>query len=358
MFTTAAKHEISTETKNQQHHVHPDDETKFRNPWKEWKDPSSSIYNLLCFQKDMIKQSMTWSNDSFDLPLKSLDSDVLQSPTDSTSFQVTWIGHSTFLVQIDGLTVVTDPVFSHRCAPTQFVGPARLVPVPSTVQDLPTKVDMVIISHNHYDHLDYQSILDLEKHHEPTFFVPLRIKKWFIDVAGVAEERVMELDWWASAEHNQFKFTFLPAMHWSTRSVTDKNQTLWGSWSVTSLHSNKKFFFAGDTGYSSDLFKEIGNHEGPFDLALIPIGAYEPRWFMAPQHVNPSEAVQISLDIHANKSIGMHWGTFVLTTEPVMEPKLHLEKELQERGLPADYFVTMQHGQTISTNVSNNTNEN
>jgi N-acyl-phosphatidylethanolamine-hydrolysing phospholipase D len=344
-FTSAASHKISVITKGTNLHWKAGND-KFTNPWKEWTDPSSSLYNLLCLQKEMIPQLIKGPT-QFHLPVQTLEESLIKHPPCSDKIQFSWIGHSTFLVQIDGVNILTDPVFSYRCAPTQYFGPARIVSLPCSIKDLPVTVDIVVVSHNHYDHLDYQSIIDLNQYHKPSFFVPLKLKQWFMDV-GVAEDRVIELDWWQSFEYKNFKMTFLPAMHWSTRSVSDKNKTLWGSWSVLSCNTNKKFYFAGDTGYCSDLFKEIGNNEGPFDVAFIPIGAYEPRWFMAPQHVNPEEAVQISLDIQSNKSVGMHWGTFILTTEPTMEPKSLLEKELIKRQLNPDYFITMNHGQTIS----------
>lgn len=192
------------------------------------------------------------------------------------------------------------------------------------------------------------------------FYVPLGTKKWFTD-QGI--HKAVELDWWHSTVHHKpgtsqtvddnnnnteegCHITFIPVQHWSARGLGDRFEALWGGFCVEGLKSKHKVVFCGDTGYCP-VFAEIGNHISDIDLALIPIGAYEPRWFMKAQHVDPSEAVQMSLDLKAKLSIGMHWGTFVLTDEPILEPRDLLKQELQARNLPDSHFVTLNHGQTV-----------
>lgn len=220
-----------------------------------------------------------------------------------------WIGHATTLLNFQNTIILMDPVFSERCAPVQFIGPKRYRPVPIPVNRIP-RVDAVIISHNHYDHMDYQSVVDLDKK-KVNWFVGKGTGEWFKN-QGIDMNRVHELEWWQSKKFRTLEFVFTPAQHWCRRGAFDRNKALWGSWTV--IGPSKRFFFAGDTGYCS-AFAEIGQMYGPIDLSFIPIGAYEPEWFMQPQHVNPEQAVQIHLDVKSKKSVGIHWGTFVLTDE-------------------------------------------
>ena len=240
---------------------------------------------------------------------------------------VTWIGHATALVQANGLNVLVDPIFSERASPVQLFGPKRAQPPGIALADLPA-IDVVLISHNHYDHLDRASVAQLDEiakaAGKPTLFiVPLGLKAWFNDI-GIST--VVELDWWQRHEIKGVDFHLTPVQHWSARSVNDRSATLWGGWAV--LGKDFHWYYAGDTGYSRDFAdtakffsqKQIESLGGGFDLALIPVGAYEPRWFMTPQHVNPMEAVRIHQDIGAKRSIGVHWGTFQLTDEPLDQP--------------------------------------
>lgn len=272
----------------------------------------------------------------------------------SGSIAVTWLGHaSCFVTMPSGCSVLTDPVFSHRASPVQWAGPARYVPVPCRTQEIPTP-HIILISHDHYDHLDVQSITDLESQaktngkHLPVYAVGLGLKSWFLDTfkGTITEDRVFEYDWWQKHSlPNGITIEFVPAQHWGSRNHFDKLTRLWGGFVVTD--SGRKFYFAGDTGFNEELFTEIGNRHGPIDLAAIPIGAYEPRWFMSPQHISPEEAYQVHTLINSKHSFGIHWGTFILTDEPLIEPKQIIEAEVAKSDNPSP-FITLKHGQTIS----------
>ena len=242
---------------------------------------------------------------------------------------LTWIGHATLLVQAGGLNILTDPHLTERASPLSFAGPKRVMPPALDFHTLP-HIDAVVVSHNHYDHLDEDTVKRLSRQPggSPMFFVPLGLRAWF---AGRGVHNVTELDWWGSADAGGVKFTLAPVQHWSARSLWDRNETLWGGWRIDS--SQGSFFFAGDTGYSED-FRDIRRRLGPVDYALLPIGAYEPRWFMSVMHVNPDEAVKIHRDLEAGHSVAMHWGTFVLTDEPMDEPPRKLAHALREAGIP------------------------
>jgi N-acyl-phosphatidylethanolamine-hydrolysing phospholipase D len=263
---------------------------------------------------------------------------------------VTWIGHATALVQAGGLCVLTDPVFAQRASPFAFLGPKRACPPGIALTDLPF-IDVVVISHNHYDHLDDESIRALARQPggSPLFLVPIGIKKW---LAKRGIERAVELNWWDTHSFEGVEFHFTPAQHWSGRSLTDRNKTLWGGWAV--LSEDCHWFFTGDTGYSAD-FSDIRERFAPrqqarqgggFDIGLIAVGACEPRWFMKPQHVNPQEAVQIHLDLRAKRSVGIHWGTFQLTDEPLDHAINALEAARQVSSVPPEDFSLLAIGET------------
>jgi len=257
---------------------------------------------------------------------------------------ITWIGHSTFLWQFGGINLITDPHLTERASPVGFAGPKRIVNPAIALDDLP-QLDVVVISHNHYDHLDKKSVLGItetQKENPPLFLVPLGMKEWFTDI-GI--RKVVELDWWQSYQVGGWKYHAVPVQHWSRRGLLDTNEVLWCGWVVEA--PGKRLFFAGDTGYSKD-FKDIGKRFPQMDLSLIPIGAYAPRWFMKDMHCNPEEAVQIHLDVNSQKSIGMHWGTFMdLTDEPLEESPLKLAKVLEKKGIEKSKFFTMKHGETM-----------
>jgi N-acyl-phosphatidylethanolamine-hydrolysing phospholipase D len=273
---------------------------------------------------------------AFHPQIRTPDSNTLHH-ADPDTIQITWMGHDTFLIQVAGLNILTDPIFSERASPFSFIGPKRIVAPPMQQDDLPP-IQATIISHNHYDHLDAATIAKFGN--TLHFFVPLGMANWFRDL-GV--NSVTELDWWQSASLGPIRFHCVPAQHFSMRTPFDANTVLWCGWVLTTPVGN--IFFAGDTGYSVD-FREIGQRLGPMRLALIPIGGYMPRWFMKPMHLNPTEAVMVHQDVLAQQSIGMHWGTFKLTEEPLAEPPLFLEKVLKEKHISLDTFITLEFGET------------
>ncbi len=239
---------------------------------------------------------------------------------------VTWVGHSTLLVQLDGLNILTDPHWGERASPVGFAGPRRLVAPGMRFEDLPP-IHAVVISHDHYDHLDADTVTRLERAHHPTFFVPLGVKEWLGD-HGV--RNVVELDWWQSSTFGGVTFVATPAQHSSGRGLRDQNQRLWSSWVV--LGKDRRFFFAGDTGYTPSM-KEIGKRYGPFDVAAIPIGGYSSWNARHPNHVNPEEALQLFEDVGGKLFVPVHWGTFELNREPFREPPDRLMAAAVARGL-------------------------
>ncbi|MEM9603143.1 MAG: MBL fold metallo-hydrolase [Pseudomonadota bacterium] len=275
------------------------------------------------------------------LPLAENDPAYLRANrTDST---LTWIGHSTFLLQHNGVNILTDPHFGQRASPVRFAGPKRLVPPGVDLDALPD-IDIVVISHNHYDHLDRYTVKALTRKqaaNPPTWFVPLKQKAWF-ESLGVPD--VVELDWWQAADVGDWTVTAVPVKHWTSRTPFDRNTVLWAGWALQT--DGFSFAHIGDSGYSAD-FKAIGDRLGPFDLAAVPIGAYLPRWFMQAAHMNPEEAVKVHRDLRAARSVAMHWGTFVLTDEPVEDPPRQLALALREAGVDPDAFLVLQHGETL-----------
>jgi N-acyl-phosphatidylethanolamine-hydrolysing phospholipase D len=264
---------------------------------------------------------------------------LLHAPSGNPS--VTWIGHATLLLRLGGLNILTDPHFSERASPVGFAGPKRFHPPGVALADLP-EIHAVVISHSHYDHLDVDSVRQLHQRGggKLQFFVPLGLKPWFAEL-GIDE--VTELDWWQHVELDGVRFTLTPLQHWSARSLGDRNRTLWGGWAITAPDLN--IFFAGDTGYSAD-FVEIGRRLGPFDLAALPIGAYEPRWFMRRQHVEPAQALQIHRDIRARQSLGVHWGVFEMADESLDEPPRALAAAREAAGMAESEFFVLRVGET------------
>ena len=252
---------------------------------------------------------------------------------------MTWIGHETVLLRVDGLTILTDPNWSERASPLSWAGPRRLVPPGLPFEELP-RVDVVIISHDHYDHLDLDTVQRLAAEHDPLFVVPLGLKAWFAD-NGIA--RVEERDWWQRVELRGVAFVCLPAQHFSQRTLWDSSRRLWATWAV--VGASRRFYFSGDTGYFP-AFKEIGERLGPFDLAAVAIGAYLPEEIMRAVHVTPEEAVQVAEDLRARVLLGVHWGTFDLAEEPLGEPPMRMLAEAARRGLGPDRAWILRIGET------------
>ncbi|TMQ17829.1 MAG: MBL fold metallo-hydrolase [Candidatus Rokuibacteriota bacterium] len=253
---------------------------------------------------------------------------------------VTWIGHATLLVQLDGLNILTDPNWSDHAGPLPF-GTRRLVPPGVRFKDLP-HIDAVIISHDHYDHLDLPTVERLAREHHPTFFVPLGLRDWLAE-RGIHD--VVELDWWDSQTFRGLRFTATPAQHGSGRGLLDQNLRLWCSWVIADARG-KRLFFAGDTGYTPRL-TEIGRRLGPFDVAAIPIGGYSAFAGQHPNHVNPEEAMQLFDDLGGRIFVPMHWGTFALNREPFREPPDRLLAEALRRG-EEERIALLSQGQSIS----------
>ena len=262
----------------------------------------------------------------------------------------TWIGHASTLVQANGLNVLTDPVFSNRVSPVSFAGPKRAQPPGLSVEQVP-HIDVVLVSHNHYDHLDRGSIKRLSEQAggSPVFLMPLGLKVWLQEL-GISN--AVELDWWEHHTHQGTEFHFTPAQHWSGRSWNDRNKTLWGAWSA--LGPDFHWYFSGDTGYSRDFLdtrerfaeRQTPEKGGGFDVALIAVGACLPRWFMKEQHVDLDEAVQIHMDLAAKCSLGIHWGTFALADDPLDLPLHQMSEVLAGKGVAREAFFLLPVGGT------------
>lgn len=268
------------------------------------------------------------------------DGSLLRANATDTTPTITWVGHSTFVVQIGGVTFLTDPIWSNTPSPVPAFGPRRFVPPGIAIEDLPT-IDFVTISHNHYDHLDLPTLRTLAARDPSTvFFVPEGNAR-LLRSAGISN--VTELNWGQRVEQGAVTVHCLPTQHWSKRSLTDTNASLWASWAV--IGADHRFYHAGDTGYFPG-FKEIGKRLGPFDLAAIPIGAYRPRAMMKSSHVNPEEAVAAALDLRAEAAVAMHFGTFDLSDEALNEPPKRFLQAAKDQGLGEENAWVLKIGET------------
>ncbi len=260
---------------------------------------------------------------------------------------ITWVGHASFLIQLGGCNVLTDPMWGERASPVTLAGPRRWVR-PGIAFDRLPPIDAVVQSHNHYDHLDAGTVRRLASAHPGArWFVPLGLAA-FVRARGVRE--VAEADWWERGGAGPLEVSCAPAQHFSARGPADRNRTLWCSWAVAA--GKRRIYFGGDSGYHPE-FRRIGAQLGPFDATLLPIGAYEPRWFMRPVHMNPEEAVQAYRDLTAADStddpplfVAMHWGTFKLTDEPIDEPPRRVRAAWAAAGLPGGRLWVPAHGET------------
>ncbi|MCJ1360977.1 hypothetical protein MMC16_000072 [Acarospora aff. strigata] len=388
---------VPEDTKDKKHHLK--DGKGFTNPWDSWREMGAwSIMKALIMRR-LTGQSNTPDTTPPTVPVRK----PTFLPSRSTpALRATWLGHACYFVEFPGgFRVLFDPVFSRRCSPFSWLGPKRYTEVPCQIEDIPsepnprtarrdircritslrrnTAIDAVVISHNHYDHMDHPTITTIkERHPNAHFFVPLGNKQWFT-ASGI--HNVTELDWWDERDVHlsplqerktvqvpsdgatntgpdtqdiSARIGCLPCQHTSARTPFDKGHTLWSSWSIES--GGKKVWFGGDTGYRAvpalppsendyapslslphcPAFAQIGALRGPFDLGLIPIGAYDPRWIMSPMHANPFDSVNIFLDTRCKRAMGIHWGTWVLTEENVLEPPRKLREALRWKGLPED----------------------
>jgi L-ascorbate metabolism protein UlaG (beta-lactamase superfamily) len=256
-----------------------------------------------------------------------------------TEATVTWVGHSTLLVQLDGVNLLTDPQWSDRASPVGFMGPRRVTPPGLRMEDLPP-IHLVLISHDHYDHLDAPTVQRLHALHRPRFLVPLGLRAWF-ESLGITD--VEELDWWESRTVGGLTLTCVPAQHFGSRTLWDYNRRLWSGWTVAGR--DRRLYFAGDSGYY-DLFREIGRRLGPFDLAAISIGAYLPAAIMQQTHTTPEESLRVFEDVGARRFVAIHWGTFDLAEEPIEEPPERLLSEARRVGIDPDRIWVLKHGES------------
>jgi len=258
---------------------------------------------------------------------------------DTASAVVTFVGHATFLIQTAAGNILTDPIYSTHAGPWNRLGPRRVRPAAIAFDALPP-ISIVLLSHNHYDHCDLTTLGRLAARFDPLVITPLGNGR-LVRTAGI--RRIEELDWWQSTRSSDVPVTLTPAHHFSARGPFDRNRALWGGFMLTADHMS--IYFAGDTAYAP-FFHDIRQRLAPIDLALLPIGAYEPRWFMQSVHMNPAEAVQAHLDLGATESIAMHFGTFQLTAEAIDEPARALEEARRANDVPASAFRIVGFGES------------
>jgi L-ascorbate metabolism protein UlaG (beta-lactamase superfamily) len=302
---------------------------RFFNPWPEDKK------NFLTFLKwQMTSDKKKWPEK---VPVQTLEK--VTAASDPKDIQVTFVNHATVYIQHAGLRFITDPHWSERASPLSFAGPKRVKEPGVKIEGLPG-LDYVLVSHNHYDHLDVPTLKRLKEIYDPVFLVPLG-NAVLLKEAGIIKFR--ELDWWQSLDLGEGREVVLvPARHWSARGLFDRNKALWGGFVI--LTPYEKIYFAGDTGYC-DLFKTLAEKYGSFSFSLLPMGAYEPRWFMKDAHMNPMEAAQAHLDLKSQRTLGVHWGLFPLTDEGIDDPVRDLAEARNQLKIPEDQFFVLEAGQ-------------
>ncbi len=288
---------------------------------------------------DLIKWQLSGNRQKWPRNIRNKVFELPSARVMAKELSVTWIGHSTVLIQTAGLNILTDPFFSSRASPFQFAGPKRIRDPGIAINDLP-QIDLILLSHNHYDHLDAPALAALKKVHNPKLITTLN------NGGYVKNYPCTELDWRESVEYRGARITLMPALHWSKRSILDTNKALWGAFVIES--AGGVIYFAADTGYGTgQTFHEVKSKIGAPRLSLLPIGAYEPRWFMKPQHMNPDEAVRAHLDLGSAKSLAIHHGTVQLTDEAVDAPVLALEEAMARHKIKKADFIVSEIGQSI-----------
>jgi len=317
--------------------AHHDPRGRFANPWPE-ATLNTRLSGLARWRLDRLRHPPLADPDPDTFPRATPQFIVPRAPLDLVT--ISWVGHSTFLLQIGGLNVLTDPMWSDHASPVPGIGPKRRVAPGFPLTDLPP-IDVVLQSHDHYDHLDDRTVCRLEATNPGArWIVPLGLTP-FLRHRGVLY--VTELDWWQEVTIDQVRLGCTPAQHFSGRTPWDRNRSLWCGWSIAAPAG--RLFFAGDTGLHPE-FARVAERFGPFDVAFLPIGAYEPRWFMRPVHMNPEEAVQAARELGAPRVVPMHWGTFKLTDEPLDEPLERARAAWRAAGLPDGRFWQLAFGET------------
>lgn len=257
---------------------------------------------------------------------------------DGDEFRITFINHATFLIQVAGLNILTDPVWSERVSPLSFAGPKRMRPPGLRLEDLPP-IDILLLSHNHYDHLDLPVFKQIALQHKAKIFTCLGLSQ-FLTQKGIPNST--DMDWWDELTYNKdLTIQCTPAQHFSSRGTIDRDKTLWGGFMLKTPVGN--LYFCGDTGYG-EFLGEIGKRSGPIRLAMLPIGAYKPRWFMSPIHIDPDQAVQVHQMIGAQTSVAMHYGTFPLADEGMHDPVTELKQALTQHEVDESEFILLQEG--------------
>ena len=312
----------------------------FRNPEGSPKRDENIKWSFRAFNKEKKKIKIEYPKDHV------INSSQVLKELEKHSYEdyVAWIGHATFLIKLGDTTIITDPLFSKNSGPLIF-GPKRYVDSAIRLNELP-KTDLFLLTHNHYDHLDYSTIRNFP-YKKSKVIIPLKLSKYF---TRNGFKDVNELDWYEEIKVNDdLKVTLLPAVHWSKRTLTDTNKTLWGNFLIE--YKDKKIFFACDTGYG-DIYKLLGNKYGPIDLTFINIGAYnfKPMLDRSIYHATPEEALNIAQDLNSKKVIGMHWGTIVLSLEPIMEPPIRFKDNAQKYGFTKENTILFKIGQISKLN--------
>jgi N-acyl-phosphatidylethanolamine-hydrolysing phospholipase D len=316
---------------------------RFHNPWPDSEPRGAADLFRWALERRTRPRAPTPPRGSFPVAVP----EILRPRAAARDCRATWVGHSTVLLQLGGLNLITDPVFSARASPVQWLGPRRIMDPGLGLGDLPP-LDLVLLSHNHYDHLDRDSVRRLARANpDATWVVPLGLDRY---IRRWGPRRIIELDWWGRTTVGEATVTATPARHFSARGPADRNRSLWCGFAVEA--GGRRVFFAGDTAYHPE-FARVGAELGPFDLALIPIGAYDPRWFMHVVHVDPEEAVQVYRDLvapHRDRPLpvmlALHWGTFRLTDEPMDEPPRRARSAWREAGLPEERLWIARFGET------------